>query len=125
MTRQRATILEIIHSVRKHYTAEEIYILAKERMRGMSRATVYNNLHALERDRMIRRITAEDGSDRYDRAYKPHGHLFCSVCHEILDFEIPQLDAALRDAAGTDIDSYELKVRYTCPACLEKTAAGE
>ena len=125
MTRQRMAILEIIHSVKKHYTAEEIYILAKERIPGMSRATVYNNLHALERDHMIRRITAEDGSDRYDRAFKPHGHLFCSVCHEILDFTIPNLDEALADAAGTEIDSYELKVRYTCPKCSANTAVAE
>ena len=119
MTRQRATILEIIRKQPVHYTAEEIYEIAKTRHPGMSFATVYNNLHALERDEMIRRITAEDGSSRYDRSFAPHGHLYCSVCRCITDFEIPDFSGSLTDIVGKEIDSYELKVRYVCPACAE------
>lgn len=117
MTRQRATILEIIRSAPHHRTADELFALAKQRLPGISLATVYNNLHALERDEMIRRITAEDGSDIYDPIRAPHGHLFCTVCHSITNFELPTFLQTLEKAAGSDIESYELKVRYVCPKC--------
>ena len=124
MTKQRATILEVILKEKRHYTAEEIFVLAKERLPSISRATVYNNLHALERDMFIRRITGEDSSDRYDSSYIPHGHLFCTECGEITDFEVPVFTETLTRLAGGAIDSYELKVRYICEHCRRR-ASGE
>ncbi len=124
MTKQRAAILEVIRSERRHYTAEEIFTEAKKRLPTISRATVYNNLHSLEEERLIRRITGEGSSDRYDSSYIPHGHLFCTVCHSVTDFEVPVFSETLEKIAGAKIDSYELKVRYVCPEC-EKRAACE
>ena len=117
MTKQREAILKVIRSDCKHHTAEEIFFLAREILPNISRATVYNNLHALERDRLVRRITAEDAADRYDSSFIPHGHLFCTVCHRVSDFEVPKFTESLEKIAGCEIDSYELKVRYVCPEC--------
>ena len=117
MTKQREAILNVICSDKCHHTAEEIFELAKLRLPGISRATVYNNLHALERDRLIRRITAEDASDRYDGSYIPHGHLFCTVCKRVWDFSLPSFEEILASEIGENIDSYELKVRYICKEC--------
>ena len=124
MTKQRAVILEVIMSDKCHHTAEEIFELAKERMPTISRATVYNNLHTMERDRLIRRITGEDTADRYDNSYIPHGHLFCTQCHRVYDFNIPEFAERLEEFTGAPIDSYELKVRYICSECrlLDKKA---
>ena len=117
MTRQKTAVLEVIRSDKCHHTAEEIFALASERLPGISRATVYNNLKALEREKLIRRITAEESSDRYDSSYIPHGHLFCTVCGEVSDFEIPDFNRILMDFTDGSMDSYELKVRYVCPSC--------
>ena len=125
MTKQRATILEVIREEKCHYTAEQIFTKAKEKMPGISRATVYNNLHALERDRLIRRITAEDASDRYDSSFIPHGHLYCSECGEITDFDIPSFTKTLERLAGGEIDSYELKVRYICEECKHRESCSK
>ena len=121
VTKQRALIFEILRSDKCHHTAEEIFELAKLKFPGISRATVYNNLHALEREKLIRRITAEDGSDRYDGSFVPHGHLFCTRCHNVTDFTLPSFSDTLNDVCGCEIDSYELKVRYVCPSCREFT----
>jgi len=122
MTRQRAAVLEVIRSAKYHYTAEEIFEKAKELLPNISKATVYNNLHALERERLIRRITGEEASDRYDSSFIPHGHLFCTVCHGICDFEVPEFRETLMRIAGGEFDSYELKVRYVCPECRSGAA---
>ena len=117
MTKQRACILEVIRSDKAHHTADEILDLASKRLPGISRATVYNNLKALERDKLIRRITAEGSSDRYDSSYIPHGHLFCTECGEVTDFEIPDFNGLLMRFTDGRMDSYELKVRYVCKRC--------
>lgn len=124
MTRQRSVILDVLRSDMCHHTADEIFDLAKQRLPTISRATVYNNLKALENERMIRRITAEGTKDRYDNSFVPHGHLFCTSCSAVKDFVIPDFTELLNAVAGDEIDSYELKVRYICPKC-KKCGADE
>ena len=117
MTRQRAVVLEVINSDMRHHTADEIFALAKERLPGISLATVYNTLKYLEKNRFIRKITAEGTKDRYDNSYIPHGHLFCSKCCEVSDFTLPDFTENLNELLGDKIDSWELKVRYICQKC--------
>ncbi len=117
MTRQRAVILEVLRSDMEHHTAEEIFELAKKRLPAISRATVYNNLKALEEERIIRRITAEGTKDRYDNSFIPHGHLFCTECGTVTDFQIPNFSKTLEQTLGEKIDSYEVKARYICKKC--------
>ena len=121
MTRQRAAILEVIRSDKCHHTAEEIFELARLKLPTLSRATVYNNLHSLEDEKIIRRIGGEGTKARYDSAYTPHGHLFCSECGLIYDFTIPDFESTLTRFADAVIDSYELKICGICPQC-KKTA---
>jgi len=123
MTRQRAVILEVLRSDKCHHTAEELFLLAKEKLPTISRATVYNNLHALEEERIIRKISGDSGPDRYDNAFVPHGHLVCTVCGSVSDIDLPGLNDMLSECIGTSVDSYELKVRGRCARC--KLAAGE
>ena len=123
MTKQRAVILEVIRSDMCHHTADEIFTLAKEKLPGISRATVYNNLKALESEQLIRRITGDGLSDRYDNSYVPHGHMICEQCEKVRDFDLENFDKLLSDAIGSEFNSYELKVRYLCEACRVKECA--
>ena len=117
MTKQRAAILNVIRSDKCHHTADEIFRLAKERLPGISLATVYNNLKALEEEGLIRRITGERSSDRYDSSYIPHGHMVCELCDMVWDFNIDGFDAIISESIGRDFSSYELKVRCICDKC--------
>ena len=117
MTKQRAVILEVIRSDMCHHTADEIFTLAKEKLPGISRATVYNNLKVLEAEKLIRRITGDALSDRYDNSYVPHGHMICEECGKVRDFDLRNFDKQLSEAIGSEFSSYELKVRYTCDEC--------
>ena len=123
MTRQRAVILEVLRSDKCHHTAEELFLLAKEKMPTISRATVYNNLHSLEEEKIIRRISGDGGADRYDNAFAPHGHLVCIECGAVSDIDVPGIDDMLAKCIGAKAESYELKVRGLCPRC--KCAACE
>jgi len=125
LTKQRAVILEVIRSDMCHHTADEIFTLAKEKLPGISRATVYNNLKALEAEKLIRRITGDSLSDRYDNSYIPHGHMICEGCGHVRDFNLHNFDKQLSDAIGSEFSSYELKVRYLCDDCKSRVGKAE
>ena len=117
MTKQRAVILEVLRSDKCHHTAEEIFELAKQRLPAISRATVYNNLHSLEDEQFIRRISGDGGPDRYDNAFIPHGHLLCMQCGGVFDIDVPDIDKILEECIGGKAESFELKVRGRCEKC--------
>ena len=117
MTRQRAVILEVIRSGERHSTAEEIFEQAKEKLPTISRATVYNNLHGMEEEGLVRRISGEGVSDRYDKNICPHGHLFCKNCGAILDVMLPDIEKMISDSSECELLEYELKVKGLCKNC--------
>ena len=119
MTRQRAAILEVLRADKCHHTAEEIFKLAKERNPSISRATVYNNLHSLEREKHIRKISGDDRPDRFDGSFIPHAHLVCTECGKISDIEVSGVEAAIFESLGCQAESYELKIRSKCSECRE------
>ena len=120
MTKQRAVILDVIRSDMCHHTAEEIFELAKEKLPTISRATVYNNLHSLEEECFIRRISVVGGPDRYDKSYVPHGHLFCSACGIIFDLDTEGLSERISNVCDCVVDSFELKVQGVCSECKSR-----
>ena len=123
MTKQRAAVLEVIRSDKAHHTAEEIFELAKKILPTISRATVYNNLKALEGEKLIRRISGDGLADRYDSSFIPHGHLLCTKCGRAWDFTIDGFDDTVKSIIGSEFDSYELKVRLVCEECLGRSAS--
>ena len=117
MTKQRAAVLEVLRSDKCHHTAEELYDLARQKLPTISRATVYNNLHSLEKEQFIRRISGEDGPDRYASSFIPHGHLVCTVCGGVFDIDVPGIDRIIDECIGFKAESYELKIRGRCERC--------
>ena len=122
MTRQRALILELLHSTSGHLTADEIFALARQRMPSITRGTVYRNLKLMEQDREIARLEMPAGPDRYDRTTAPHGHLYCDGCQKLTDIPVVGLVRELEAAIGTEVRSYQLTVHYLCPDCRRKQA---
>ena len=123
MTKQKALMLSIFRSELckgEHRTADELLAFARERMPGISRATVYNNLKALEEEGIIRRISGEGGADMYDSASILHGHMICKMCKKVKDIDVPDLLDKLKTLSGVDVEAYELKLRYVCDACKKK-----
>ena len=122
MTRQRALILELLHSTSGHLTADEIFALARQRMPSIARGTVYRNLKLMEQDREIARLEMPAGPDRYDRTTAPHGHLYCDGCQKLTDIPVVGLVREIEAAIGTEVRSYQLTVHYLCPDCRRKQA---
>lgn len=119
MTKYAKLILELINQSDRHMTAEQLFLELKEREPKVVQATVYNNLNALYREGLIRKVCIEGSPDRYDKIRK-HDHLVCKVCGALSDMEFEDLTNNLEEQLGEGIISYDLKVLYLCPKCRGK-----
>ncbi len=81
-------------------------------------ATVYNNLSYLCEQGLIRKISVDGYSDRYDKIEK-HDHLICKKCGKISDIMLEDLTSKLQNQTDISILSYELKLDYICDECLD------
>ena len=122
MTRNRALIYGILQKDPGHYTAEEIFALAREQSPRIARGTVYRNLTLMERDHQLSRVEL-DGAVRFDRTVRSHGHLLCDACGSLTDLPVIGLMREVETAIGTEVRSYQLVIHYVCAACRAKDAA--
>lgn len=116
MTKYEEEIYRIITVSREHLTVEQIYMELKKIYPNVVIATVYNNVNKLWRARLIRKISVENMSDRYDRIVK-HDHLVCQSCGKLTDITFEDLTESLCRQMDGEFLSYDLKVFYICPDC--------
>ena len=117
MTKYERAIYQMVNtSCGAHMTAEQVYDRLQALYPAVSRATVYNNLNKLCQAGLIRKLSVEGATDRYDRMVK-HDHLVCQKCGKLADVSLEDLTASLREQVGGAFVCYDLKVYYLCPDC--------
>jgi len=124
-TKQRGVILGIVQASHAHPDAEEVYRLAKKKIKSISLGTVYRNLRLLVADGMIREVSSSGKAIRYDGMLEDHEHFLCMKCGTIIDLPrrhaltaVQPRNAAL---AGCKISDYRLDLFGLCPACVTKS----
>lgn len=116
MTKNAQLILDIINASSEHLTAEEIYSKLLSSEKKMSMATVYNSLHSLYLEGLIRKIPMEGNYDRYDKTIR-HDHLICKSCGKITDANLKDLTEEFQKTTGFLIEGYDLKLFHLCNNC--------
>ena len=91
-TIQKNIILETVCNLKKHPSAEEIYLEIAKENPTISRATVYRNLKQMAEKGDILRIEVPNSSDKYDFYTENHYHIKCNKCGKVYDVDIPYLD---------------------------------
>ena len=119
MTKYAEDIYGYILETRSHPTAEQIFLALKQKNPKISQATVYNNLNALVKAGRLIRLSEAGCPDRYDNTSR-HDHLICSRCGKITDICLRDLTGPIENKLGQKILSYDLRIRYICPACSEQ-----
>lgn len=117
-SRQRATILDELAKNRIHPTAEEIYLLTRERIPNISLGTVYRNLKFLLDEGKIIGFTV-DGKEHFDIDTKPHLHKFCKNCGSIED---EFFNSDLLNNLKKELDNFSVKniiIEGFCKNCRE------
>ena len=107
MSRYSEMIFDVINHSHDHLTAEQIYMKLKSENSSLVLATVYNNLNSLVRD------------GNYDRIER-HDHMICSECGKIRDVYLRDLTEEIQQETGTEIQGYDLQIRYICEECRKR-----
>ena len=116
MPKYAEEILAAVTELQQHPTAEQVFLEMKREHPSIALGTVYKHLNGLAEEGLLLRITEPGSPDRYDRTER-HDHLICSRCGKITDVRLPDIQERIREALGQEILSYDLRIRYICPAC--------
>jgi Fur family peroxide stress response transcriptional regulator len=118
VTAQRLAVYRVLAESSTHPTAETVYRKLRSKLPALSQATVYRIIEFLEREGLIRRVSATDGIGRFDANLIPHQHLICRVCGAMTDVSIPQLHkAALPVVAGFTVEELDIRLLGSCRKC--------
>lgn len=124
VTAPRIAVLEAVEQEGKHRDAEFIVSAARSRLSTLSRQAVYDNLNALVKANLIRRIEPAGRPALYEtRVADNHHHLICRLCHATLDIDCaagarPCLQPS--EDHGFIIDEAEVVYWGICPDCQAK-----
>jgi len=125
MTAQRAAVYEALCAMSGHPTAEDLFFAVRDRLPGISLATVYNTLETLVDGGLAVRIPGE-GAARYDPVCSPHGHTRCAVCGTLGNLPERDFTSVVSDIplpAGFQARAVMMEVEGVCAACAGQTAS--
>ena len=89
-TRQREVIIEAAFSTTEHFTADELWEMARKLDPTTSRATLYRTLSLLVESGLLRELDLGRGQMCYDPNFVEHphhNHLICLDCNKVVEFE--------------------------------------
>lgn len=119
-TTQRLAVYDHLSGAEHHPTAEEVYQGVRRSVPKISLATVYKALEALVASGVATKLTAGDGSARYDARSDRHYHLRCLRSGSVHDLPTPfdpdliaKLDPALMHTLrqqGFQVTGYRLEL---------------
>ena len=122
LTPQRDAVFQVILERDDHPTASDIFEAARQRLPGISYATVYNSLRYLKEAGLVLEINFGDSASRYDRETERHDHAICTDCGKLVDFDLPEAAQLMQAAAETSnfkAQSIHLTLRGQCPDCKD------
>lgn len=107
-TAQRRAVLKALTISSSHPTVRELYELTKQYSPGISLATIYNSLQALQRAGLVNEHRVTSGAARYCINKQPHVHLLDKNTGQMIDVHIRKgvkLEEVFELPEGVEISS--------------------
>ena len=123
ITPARRVVLEVLAESAEHLSAEDVVSRAETRQPGLHRATIYRTLESLCGSGVAVHVHLGHGATTYHLVTgesRPHIHISCVVCGDVLDTESDLLDgprARLLDELGFRLDPAHTALLGTCARC--------
>jgi Fur family ferric uptake transcriptional regulator len=128
LTPQReATVKVLLENEQDHLSAEDVYLLVKEKAPEIGLATVYRTLELLTELKVVDKINFGDGVSRYDLRKEGdnhfHHHLVCIQCGSVQEIEEDLLDdveTIVEDRFNFKVKDHRLTFHGVCNICQDK-----
>ena len=123
ITPQRLIILEAVHKLGNHPTADHITEYVRKMHPNIASGTVYSVLDTLVQNHLVKRVSTDKDIMRYDAILENHHHLYCTACDTIKDYMDDELNELLRSffnqkkIDGFQIDEFILQIKGTFNNC--------
>jgi len=125
LTPQReATVRVLLEREEDHLSAEDIYLLVKEKAPEIGLATVYRTLELLSELKIVDKINFGDGVSRYDLrkegAEHFHHHLVCIECGSVEEIEndlLEDVEKIVQKDWGFQVKDHRLTFHGICRQC--------
>ncbi|MBP2077796.1 MULTISPECIES: Fur family transcriptional regulator [Oceanobacillus] len=127
LTPQReATVRVLLEREEDHLSAEDVYLLVKEKSPEIGLATVYRTLELLSELKIVDKINFGDGVSRYDLrkegAKHSHHHLVCIECGSVEEIEndlLEDVEKIVLNDWGFQVKDHRLTFHGICKQCQE------
>lgn len=118
MTTQRLAVYRALAEDLSHPTADALYSKLRQEVAGMSQATVYRTLESLEKEGLIRRVSAPEAKGRFDANIENHQHLVCRLCGSLTDVNLPSFSKGrIPDVRDFTIEEIDIRLVGLCKTC--------
>lgn len=133
LTPQReATVRVLLEHETDHLSAEDVYLLVKEKSPEIGLATVYRTLELLSELKVVDKINFGDGVYRYDLRQEGaahfHHHLVCIECgvvDEIQEDLLENVEKVVESRWNFIIKDHRLTFHGICYRCQQKEKGNE
>jgi len=119
LTNQKKIILDYLHSVKIHPSAEKVFKEVRKKLPRISQATVYRILNNLQEKKEVQVISAK-GISRFDGNVSSHAHFVCQKCDKVYDIcDVCKECSILRKKKTKvgKINSYKVCFHGICKCC--------
>jgi Fur family ferric uptake transcriptional regulator len=127
-TRSRDRILDLLKSLNRAISAQDLYIELRNRDQSMGLATVYRALEALKLEGLVQVRTLGSGESLYSSVQRDQHHLTCLNCRESIvlnECPVHQLESELQDSHQFKIYYHTLEFFGLCDRCSVADATTE
>ncbi len=128
LTPQReATVRVLLENEEDHLSAEDVFMLVKDKSPEIGLATVYRTLELLNDLHVVEKLNFGDGVARYDlrndSTHHHHHHMICVQCgtlDEIMEDWLSLLEERLEKEYGFTVLDHRLDFQGICRRCRAK-----
>jgi len=124
-SQQRYKILDTFLNQEEHISADELYLIVREKYPEIGYATVYRTLKLIVDAGLAQEVNCGDNVKRFEHKYahRHHDHLVCTKCGGIIEVTNKQLEEIQNRLAkehNFKVERHRLDIFGLCSECRKK-----
>ncbi|MDZ4676235.1 MAG: Fur family transcriptional regulator [Oligoflexia bacterium] len=122
LTEERKKLVQLILSMKGHFSPEELLKHVKTKRLPISRATIYRILPVLVSAEIIQQSLLTEGQTRFEVTWNKdhHDHLICTYCNKVIEFQHNTIEIMQREIAnryGFILEHHVMELMGRCKDC--------
>jgi len=123
-TKQREVIYNELCKLTSHPTADELFMIVKDKLPRVSLGTIYRNLEIMSEEGIVKKIEICGKMKRFDGNTSDHLHVKCIKCGKIEDIFLDNFDYInnfitnfVKDKTAFKIMGCDIQMSGLCSDC--------